>query len=178
MTYISPADAAVGNLYVSPQVEEPSATRPGLDHEPQSAERDRPPGRHRAGPGRRRAPARDGEALRSEYRYVKADGSVIWVLDETILVRDEQGTPLWCRDSSSTSPKASWRRRPKPAWRPPRRRAQAEAAQRDLAAQNERLRELDRLKDEFIALVSHELRTPLTSIRGYTELLLDGEAGD
>jgi PAS domain S-box-containing protein len=56
-------------------------------------------------------------------------------------------------------------------------RAFAEAAQRDLAAQNERLRELDRLKDEFIALVSHELRTPLTSIRGYTELLLDGEAG-
>jgi signal transduction histidine kinase len=34
------------------------------------------------------------------------------------------------------------------------------------------------LKDEFIALVSHELRTPLTSIRGYTELLLDGEAGE
>ncbi len=57
-------------------------------------------------------------------------------------------------------------------------RAAAEAAQRDLAAQNERLRELDRLKDEFIALVSHELRTPLTSIRGYTELLLDGEAGE
>ena len=57
-------------------------------------------------------------------------------------------------------------------------RALAEAAQRDLARQNERLRELDRLKDEFIALVSHELRTPLTSIRGYTELLLDGEAGD
>jgi hypothetical protein len=57
-------------------------------------------------------------------------------------------------------------------------RAAAEAAQRDLAAQNERLRELDRLKDEFLALVSHELRTPLTSIRGYTELLLDGEAGE
>lgn len=57
-------------------------------------------------------------------------------------------------------------------------RASAEAAQRDLAAQNERLRELDRLKDEFIALVSHELRTPLTSIRGYTELLLDEEAGE
>jgi PAS domain S-box-containing protein len=44
--------------------------------------------------------------------------------------------------------------------------------------QNERLLELDKLKDEFVALVSHELRTPLTSIRGYLELVLDGEAGD
>jgi signal transduction histidine kinase len=47
-----------------------------------------------------------------------------------------------------------------------------------LAAQNKRLRELDRLKDEFIALVSHELRTPLTSIGGYLELILEEEVGE
>jgi PAS domain S-box-containing protein len=49
---------------------------------------------------------------------------------------------------------------------------------RELETRNERLLELDHLKDEFVALVSHELRTPLTSIRGYLELVLDGEAGE
>ncbi len=38
-------------------------------------------------------------------------------------------------------------------------------------------RELDRLKDDFVATVSHELRTPLTSMMGFLEMIRDGEAG-
>jgi two-component system NtrC family sensor kinase len=34
-----------------------------------------------------------------------------------------------------------------------------------------RLKEIDRIKSEFISIVSHDLRTPLTTIRGYLELL-------
>jgi len=43
----------------------------------------------------------------------------------------------------------------------------------ELRAANERLQELDRMKDDFISTVTHELRTPLTSIRAFTEILHD-----
>jgi signal transduction histidine kinase len=56
---------------------------------------------------------------------------------------------------------------------------------RELAAKNaalqeayDRLKELDRLKSNFLATVSHELRTPLTSIIGYSEMLESGMAGE
>ena len=42
----------------------------------------------------------------------------------------------------------------------------------------DRLRELDRLKDEFIAITSHELRTPLASVYGAAMTLQRRELGD
>jgi signal transduction histidine kinase len=52
---------------------------------------------------------------------------------------------------------------------------ESERGREALATQNERLREVDGLKDDLIALVSHELRTPLTSIVGYLELVQEDE---
>ncbi len=48
----------------------------------------------------------------------------------------------------------------------------------ELEAQNERLRESDRLKSELVSVVSHELRTPLTSILGFTRMLRTRSFGE
>lgn len=45
---------------------------------------------------------------------------------------------------------------------------------RDITAEAEAAR----MKNEFVSTVSHELRTPLTSIKGYVDLILDGDAGE
>ena len=44
-------------------------------------------------------------------------------------------------------------------------------ADEDLRRENQQLRELNRVKSDFLALLSHEFRTPLQAIFGYTELL-------
>jgi PAS domain S-box-containing protein len=43
----------------------------------------------------------------------------------------------------------------------------------ELMAANARLQELDRLKDELLAVTSHDLRSPITTIRMATDILLD-----
>jgi GAF domain-containing protein len=48
---------------------------------------------------------------------------------------------------------------------------------RQLESANERLKELDQLKSDFVSNVSHELRTPLTAIKGAVDLLLREVAG-
>ncbi len=48
-----------------------------------------------------------------------------------------------------------------------------EIATAELRSANQRLQELDRLKDDFVSTVTHELRTPLTSIRAFSEILHD-----
>lgn len=52
-----------------------------------------------------------------------------------------------------------------------------EDATRKLRRTNEKLRQLDETKDDFISMASHQLRTPLTSVKGYVSMVIDGDAG-
>lgn len=48
---------------------------------------------------------------------------------------------------------------------------------RQLKLANEKLKELDKLKDEFVSIASHELRTPMVSVKNYIWMTLAGKGG-
>lgn len=56
-------------------------------------------------------------------------------------------------------------------------RLEIERLARDLRAANEKLKELDKLKSQFLSIATHELRTPLTIVRNFISLMLDGSYG-
>ena len=53
-------------------------------------------------------------------------------------------------------------------------REKLELITKELEAANERLRQLDEAKSEFLSIASHQLRTPMTSIKGILSMLLEG----
>lgn len=57
-------------------------------------------------------------------------------------------------------------------------REKIEKLARDLESANERLKELDRQKTEFVSIASHQLRAPITAIKGYASLILEKSYGD
>jgi len=47
----------------------------------------------------------------------------------------------------------------------------------ELKDANDRLKEMDQIKSDFVTIASHQLRTPLTAIKGYASLMLEGSYG-
>lgn len=57
-------------------------------------------------------------------------------------------------------------------------RTRAEKLATDLEHANDRLKELDQMKSEFLSVASHQLRAPITAVRGYAANIIQGEYGE
>jgi len=100
-----------------------------------------------------------------ECRIIRSDGAERFIHVRGKLVADEAGRPVKMLGTAQDITEQK----------------QIEAHRARLLArervQNARLRELDLMKDTFLASVSHEFRTPLTSLLGVIELLRDESTG-
>ncbi len=155
-TYTGDGSYDSGPTWVSPQIETITSYSPAewTSNPELLGEVVHPDDKERVLADMRRV-AENGGSRELEYRMVRRDGSIVWVQDSGVIVTEDGQ----CHSRGFIIDVTA--------------RHEAEL---ELEQQNDMLRQLDSLKDEFVALVSHELRTPLTSIRGYLELL--GEEAD
>ncbi len=163
VTYIS-SPTAVGPTYVSPQaLELLGVPAEKFISDPERAMQIIHPDDRAGVEANMDILRRKGGEYTQEFRVVHPDGRIAWIGDDAIVVAGANDKALhvqgYLRDITPLK--------------------DAEATQRAALEMeqtaNEKLRELGAMKDDFVALVSHELRTPLTSIRGYLELVLEGE---
>jgi PAS domain S-box-containing protein len=163
VTYIS-SPTAVGPTYISPQALELLGLPPEkFISDPETAMRIIHPDDRAGVEANMEILRREGGEYTQEFRVVHPDGRIAWIGDDAIVVAGANDQALhvqgYLRDITPLKDAE----------------AKQQAALEMEQTANERLRELGAMKDDFVALVSHELRTPLTSIRGYLELVLEGE---
>ena len=153
--YVDQPDASLETIYISPQIAEISgiSVEEWID-DPDAWVRAIHPDDREAVVANYRRTVGTGQHWRAEYRFLRKDGSVVWVHDETTFILDEDGERRFLQGVIYD---ITERKLAEQALR------ESEQRERDAA---ERLRALDEMKNTFLAAVSHELRSPLTSILG------------
>ncbi len=155
ITYIDAIQGPVTTLYISPQTEAILGYSPqDWFDDPHLLSRRIHPDDHDRWKAEVHKCQETGEPFRLEYRILGRDGRLVWVHDESVLLRDEAGEPLfWQGVMFDITERKQAEEKLEQAW------------QREMEA-GQRLRALDEMKNTFLEAVSHELRTPLTTILG------------
>ena len=104
-----------------------------------------------------------GEPYAGEYRLLAADGRIVWIRDEAVLQRDDDGVPVHWQGVMVDITAAK--------------EATDELTRAlDLERQaTEDMRRADEIKTTFLTAVSHDIRTPLSAILGNALTLEDGD---
>jgi len=170
IVYVNPIDQIGSTTYVSPQIQTI------LGYMPEEWLADPEFWQKRIHPDDREAVLTNigrsdltGKPFDMEYRMLARDGRVVWFQDQTVLVRDDKGQPLYWQGLKIDITK--------------RKQAEDEILKLNAELEErvaERTTELERAlraKDEFLANMSHELRTPLNAILGLSESLTENIAG-
>jgi PAS domain S-box-containing protein len=104
-----------------------------------------------------------GEPYAGEYRLIAADGRTVWIRDEAVLLRDDEGTPVHWQGVMVDI-------------------TESKQANDDLARAlelerqaTENMRRADEIKTTFLTAVSHDIRTPLSAILGNALTLEEGD---
>jgi PAS domain S-box-containing protein len=165
VTYIDPVEPQpVASIYLSPQIEDLIGIPPeeALGMDDWWVTMLHPEDRDRALELSNLA-VETGEPYVNEYRMVRRDGGIVWVHDESVLVRSEDGSPnFWLGYIYDIGQQ---------------KRAEEDLRQAlDIERRStDRLREADEIKTAFLTAVSHDLRTPLAAILGNAITLFNGD---
>jgi PAS domain S-box-containing protein len=92
------------------------------------------------------------DTFRAEYRMRAKDGRWVWILDEAMAVRGDDGRPFVLQGTMFDI-------------------TERKRAEDELASALERLQALDRLKNTLLHTLSHDLKSPLTAILGAASTL-------
>jgi len=94
VTYVQPVDRASGPRYISPQLRTLLGYDPATFSFEQWKESVHADDRERVFAEEARTD-RTGDPFHMEYRMMRADGEVVWVQDEALLIRDDEGKPFF-----------------------------------------------------------------------------------
>ncbi len=90
-----------------------------------------------------------------QFRWIAKHGRVVWVEATTQVITDGHGRPVGMRGVTMDF-------------------SQHKETERERDGLLAEARELNRVKDQFLATLSHELRTPINAVLGWTQMLRAG----